>query len=405
MNPDVLRFVDKWIGSTACRCLGFFSRGGVCSEEPLAPPRGILIIKLTEMGSSVLALPALRELRATWPDAEWYVVVFRNSRAILDLLEVTARERILEIDDRSVPGLISSAWRVLRCLRRVRPEVSFDFDFFSRLTAVFAFLACRGARVGYQPFHAAGAERGKLLTHRVIYSPLRHTSEAFLALIRSATRNSAGEPFFRGSLADADLSLPRYKVPENIRASSRQLLADAGVPAAAKLVLMNTNASELLPLRRWPRDRFVELIQRLLAEDTQLHIILVGGKEDVAESNMVADAIRDARLTDLCGRTSLAGFLALCEAASVIVCNDGGPAHFAGLVDCPSVVMFGPESPDLYRPLASTTRILYHPLPCSPCVHAFNAKKSACRRAVCLEEISVEEALKATEEMLALNRP
>ena len=85
----------------------------------------------------------------------------------------------------------------------------------------------------------------------------------------------------------------------------------------------------------------------------------------------------------------------------MLLCNDGGPAHFAGLVRLPSVVLFGPETPALYRPLSPDATVLYRALPCSPCVHVFNAKKSRCPRAMCLEAIEVNEVLGAVREKLA----
>ncbi len=401
MNPDLLRSLDKYVGSTCCRLLSVFSKAGYSATVPLPAPRDLAIIKLTEMGSTVLAIPALRELRRAWPDARWHVVVFRNSRSILDLLQLTPAENIIELDDRSISRLLFSAWRAMFRLRRIRASVCFDFDFFSRLTAVFAWLTCRGARIGYQPFHAAARERGRLLTHRVVYSPTHHVSMCYLALVRTAICASPGEPFYRGSLDDADVSLPRYQPREEDTQLIRQLLRDHGVEDNSSLVLMNTNASELLPLRRWPRERFEALIRKILAHDSRIRVALVGSAADAPEAQIVHAAVADARLINLAGRTTLAGFLALCDRASAMVCNDGGPAHFAGLADLPSVVLFGPENPALYRPLTGPCRIVYRALPCSPCVHVFNAKKSACQRAICLESITVDEVMKALLELPA----
>lgn len=394
MNPDLLRSMDKYVGSPCCRLLGLFSRTGRPASTPLAAPRDLAIIKLTEMGSTVLAIPALRELRQAWPEARWHIVVFRNSRAILDILEITPAENIVVLDDRSMGRLLLSALRAIFRLRRIRPSVCFDFDFFSRLTAVFSWITCRGARVGYQSYYAAAGERGRLLTHRVIYSPTHHVSLCYLALVRTATCASPGEPFFRGSLDDADFSLPRYQPDKEDVQVVGQLLRERGVEDDVSLILMNTNASELLPLRRWPRKRFVDLIRQILAHDARACVVLVGSAADEPEAQLVHAAVADARLIDLTGRTSLSGFLALCDRANALVCNDGGPAHFAGLADLPSVVLFGPENPALYRPLTGPCRILYHALPCSPCVHVFNAKKSACQRAICLESITVDMVMK-----------
>jgi ADP-heptose:LPS heptosyltransferase len=398
MNPETLRALDRWIGSPLCRLLGLLPAKRTGSPGPLSPPGRILLLKLTEMGSTVLALPALRELRATWPDAEWSILTLRDSRAIWDLLHLAPPERIITVDERTLASITTSSVQAIWRMVQWQPDVTIDFDFFSRLTAVTAFTVCRGTRIGYQPFHAAGRERGRLLTHRVVYSPLRHTAESFLALTRTATHTSPGEPYFRGGLDDADLSLPAWRPEPVDQEKASALIRSAGIPAGAPLLLMNANASDLLPLRRWPRLYFAELACLLRKRHPALFIALVGGNSDQAESEAVMREIDDhTRLVNLTGKTSLASFLALCANARAIVCNDGGPAHFAGLVGTPSVILFGPESPDLYRPLSANAHPLYRPFPCSPCVHVFNTKKSACRRAVCLEAISVEEVVEALE--------
>ena len=345
------------------------------------------------MGSTVLALPALREVKSAWPNAKIHFLVFRGSRGIIDALELTSGGRILEVDESSAWSLFISGLKALRAAARMRPRVVLDFDFFSRLTALFSFAVGRGARVGFMPFNASGRERGALLTHRVGYSPLRHTSETFLALVRSVTKESVGEPFFRGAVNDADLSLPSHQPRAEERDKVRGLLREKGIPDDARIYLVNPNASDLLPLRRWPRERFEQVIEGILKMDTVNRVVLAGGQSDVKDCAEVAQRLRSERVADLSGRTSFGEFLALCERAEAIVCNDGGPAHFAGLVRLPAVVLFGPESPDLYRPLSPGARVLYRPLPCSPCVHAFNAKKSSCQRAICLEEISAQDVL------------
>jgi len=372
---------------------GLFASRRSIANGKVDEPRDVLVIKLTEMGSTVLALPALRELRSAWPAAKIHFLVFRGSRGILDTLGIAANGRILEVDESSAWRLVLSGFKALRAAVSMRPHVVLDFDFFSRSTALFSFAVGRGARVGFMPFHAAGRERGALLTHRVGYSPVRHTSESFLALVRSVTRDSDGEPFFRGALNDADLSLPSYQPSAEERAKVESLLREKGFPESARIYLINPNASDLLPLRKWPRARFVEVIAGILKMHSDNRVVLAGGAGDAKDCGEITAHLRDERVADLSGSTTLGEFLALCERSEAIVCNDGGPAHFAGLVGLPAVVLFGPESPELYRPLSPGARVLYRSLPCSPCVHAFNAKKSACRRAICLEEISAEEVL------------
>jgi ADP-heptose:LPS heptosyltransferase len=77
--------------------------------------------------------------------------------------------------------------------------------------------------------------------------------------------------------------------------------------------------------------------------------------------------------------------------ADVLVTNDSGPAHFAALTPIHVVVFFGPETPELYRPVTEHCTVLYSNYACSPCVSAFNQRRSVCSNNRCLQAISVDE--------------
>jgi hypothetical protein len=63
-------------------------------------------------------------------------------------------------------------------------------------------------------------------------------------------------------------------------------------------------------------------------------------------------------------------------------------------------VLFGPETPLLYRPLGPS-RAIYAGLACSPCVSAHNHRKTACTDNVCMQAIAVDEVYAAVGEILA----
>ena len=98
---------------------------------------------------------------------------------------------------------------------------------------------------------------------------------------------------------------------------------------------------------------------------------------------------------------TLHDLLGLLDIGSALVTNDSGPAHLAPLVRLPSVVFFGPETPNRYAPLGHTTTCLYAGLACSPCFSAQNHRRSVCQNNRCLQAISVAEALVAVRLALA----
>ena len=101
----------------------------------------------------------------------------------------------------------------------------------------------------------------------------------------------------------------------------------------------------------------------------------------------------NTRCIDFTGRTSFRELLALYSIARLMITCNSGPAHFAVLLDLPTIVLFGPETPRLYSPLGNKQRILYSEFACSPCVSVYNGKKSSCTDNQCLKTISVETVL------------
>lgn len=81
----------------------------------------------------------------------------------------------------------------------------------------------------------------------------------------------------------------------------------------------------------------------------------------------------------------------LLSLAHVLVTADSGPAHFASLTSIKNIVLFGPETPLLYGPLGQNTSCLFAGLACSPCLSAYNHRKTSCTDPKCMKAITVEE--------------
>lgn len=108
--------------------------------------------------------------------------------------------------------------------------------------------------------------------------------------------------------------------------------------------------------KNWPRANFIELVSRLRGSARRVRA-LFGEVEaekwsdaQVAEFQRVADeVVRPARLTELLEST---------VGASVLLANDSGPAHLAGIVGVPTVTLFGPSDPTIWRPIGPSVRII-----------------------------------------------
>lgn len=396
MNVSLLRRVDAVAGIPACFLLTIGRRAGDLWRRLRGAKRPeirrILFVKLAEQGATVLAYPAIRTAVEMVGRENVYFLVFQENRFILDVMDVVPRENVLTLPTSGAWQFGKSLVQVLARLRRIRPDAAVDFEFFARGSAVLTYLSGAKVRVGMHGYGDAAPYRGDLMTHRVRYDPHRHTSEAFAAMTEAVGRSpdDLGDgrltcevrcddfPVFEPSpaeLADVDATIRR----------------EAGGESYRPLVLLNANASDILPLRRWPAERYVELAGRLLGERPDLRIAFTGSPEERAAAERLAAEVGSERCFSMAGKTTLRQLLVLYCLADVLVTNDSGPAHFAALTPLQVVALFGPETPKLFGSRSPRTRIAWKGLPCSPCVSALNNRLSTCRDARCMREISVEE--------------
>src|SRR5207249_6769589 len=112
---------------------------------------------------------------------------------------------------------------------------------------------------------------------------------------------------------------------------------------------LNPNASDLLPLRRWPPLRYVQLARRLLEHYPELFIGFTGAPSETVPNNQLADKVGSDRVIRLAGKTTLRQVLELYYPSAILVTNDSGPAHFASMTPIRVVTLFGPETPALFE--------------------------------------------------------
>jgi ADP-heptose:LPS heptosyltransferase len=158
--------------------------------------------------------------------------------------------------------------------------------------------------------------------------------------------------------------------------------------------LLNPNASDLLPLRRWAPLRYVQLARRLLERYPELFIGFTGAPAEADPNNQLADEVVSSRVIPLAGKTTLRQVLALYTRSEILVTNDSGPADFASMTPIRVVALFGPETPALFAARSPDAAALWAGIGCSPCVNAYNKRRSVCRNNVCMQAITVDDVFK-----------
>ena len=115
-------------------------------------------------------------------------------------------------------------------------------------------------------------------------------------------------------------------------------------------------------------------------------LALTGAPDEAEAARKIAQQISPNVIT-LAGETTLRELFVLYTMADVLVTNDSGPGHFSSMTDITSIVLFGPETPQVFGPLGPHSNVVRTDLSCSPCVNAFNHRFSPCKNNVCMQQI------------------
>ena len=146
------------------------------------------------------------------------------------------------------------------------------------------------------------------------------------------------------------------------------------------------------PSKRWPKESYAALAQKLLADGFAVWIL--GGP---AETPLAQEIVGNTQARDLTGTDLRDAVLALAS-ASAAVSNNSGLLHVAAALGTPSIGIFGPTSPWHWAPLnpLAATMETTSQLDCRPC------HKPVCRLGHhrCMRDIAPGQVISAVENVV-----
>jgi len=310
----------------------------------------ILIVRLSALGDLVMASPLVHALRAARPDARITWLAQSGHGEILathpglDELIAWDRSRWSALwSQRRYATLAGEIRGFHRSLRERRFDAVIDVQGLLK-SAVLARATGAPLRIALDPREGSGI----LCTHAV------HTRRGDPAL-GSEYRDLARQLGL--DEAAFDEPLPGADAPD--RDAARAVLAEAGVTGPYAAICPFTTRSQ----KHWFDARWRELARALHAE-SKIPVVVLGGPGDRAASALLC--AHEPALVDLAGRTGVREAVAVLQGAQAVAGVDTGLTHAAIMSDVPTVALFGSTRPYLDTGRARA-RVLYHPLPCSPC--------------------------------------
>jgi lipopolysaccharide heptosyltransferase II len=320
----------------------------------------ILVIRPGGLGDAALLYPLLNILRGYFKNSEIDILAENRNSGIL--VGCPYIDEIFLYD--------SEPLCVLYKTLKKRYDIVIDSEQWHRLSAVVAYLTRAPIRVGF-----ATNNKSALFTHAVPYRHDQYEALSFLNLCSTIT----GDDYEFNNVSPfipVDQKLIS-KFSLQIKELRSRCVAIAGIFSGATI-----------RERRWETGKFVKLTEGLINEG--FGIVIIGGKEDVTESNKLEKiANRDVAI-NYAAKTSLIETAAIISQLDLFVSSDTGLMHIAYGVGTPTVSLFGAGIQEKWAPIGNNNIALNKHLPCSPCTR-FGYTPKCPYDVRCLRDISVEE--------------
>lgn len=402
MTVDTMRKIDQWVGVPICFVLSPFSwlidlfRSARTTKPDISRT---LFIELSEMGSAIIADPAMRKLKQQG-NAELFFVIFKKNYKSLEILKTIPEENVFKMNADNLFALTKDIFRFMAWCRKKRITTTIDLELFSRFSALISLFSGAKSRIGYTNLHDEGLYRGNLVNKTVRYNPHVHIALNFVSLVNKAL-GLFDNAYATIPVHPEELQLAKAEVAESsintVKNKIQQLYPEW---SNESVVLLNVNASDLLPQRRWPQENFAAVGKNLLSRFQNIIIIMTGAPAEKEYVQKVTDMIGHKRCVNSSGFFSFDELVPLYSVSKMMLTNDSGPAHFASVTPLKVFVLFGPETPNLYLPIGGNAEPFYLGLPCSPCVSASNHRKTSCVTRPCITGIEAAVVTERIERFL-----
>ncbi len=305
------------------------------------------MVKLATIGDVLNITAALRALRQRYPDAHIDVLTTAAGRTALmrsafhDEVIVFDKTRFDRVGGSLSPGAVLAGLRFARQLRGARYDtlVLLHHLITAWGTLKYAALALfSGAPI------RAGLDNGRgwFLTHRALDWGFGRVNERRYWLDVVALLGATG-----------DDDRPHFTPTEDDRAAGRALVAPVLCREGQPLVVIHPTTGAYAPSRQWPAERFAAVADRL-AEEFGAAVVLVGGPDEVEQTELVARLAR-APVLNLAGRTTFATLGGLLLATDLVVANDSSIGLLAAALDRSVVTIIGPSNDRAWAPYGAQT--------------------------------------------------
>ncbi len=305
------------------------------------PPKRILVIRQhNQMGDMLLAVPAYRAIKETFPESELGVVSARINRdVLLNNPYVDHVHLFAGLNPLQVVALIRQMRRYRYDLVIVLHTVSFSFT-----SAVLGLLSGARYRAGStsRPFNNP-------MSSAFYHVELPLPDERELRGMNEAEHNLY--PLRALGIATDDISPLLVPSEDNERWAEGYLGEHA--LEGAPIIAVHPGAGKVGNM--WPPEKFADVVNRL-AEERRINLCVIEGPRDSDPVDAFCRVARTA-CAKLQGRP-IGDVAAVLKRADLVICNDTGVMHVACAAGATTLGIFGPTDPARWAPRCSNLHVV-----------------------------------------------
>ena len=333
----------------------------------------ILIINVNWLGDVLFSTPIFKALKKKYPNS--YIACMIPARC-KEILEGNPNlDEIILFDERAEQKSIFAKLRFISQLKKKGFDTAFLLHR-SFTKGLIVYLSGIPERVGYFT-----KKRNFLLTKSIIPPDKDkvHRLEYYLNLIESQGINVE------------DKSCEIF-ISETDKDYIKNLLIGNGISNNDFVVAINPGGN--WSLKRWPKEHFGELADKLVS-DLDAKIIITGAKKDIRLAEEISNLMK-AKPIIFCGRTTLKQLAALFKKVNLVISADSAPMHIANVVGAKLLALFGPTSPGITGPYnKENCIILKSEVDCKiPCYIL------DCKNNICMKNIKPQTVLDKIKEFI-----
>ena len=338
--------------------------------------KNVLIIMMGGIGNMIFLTPALKALRKTLPSSSFCFLLgpYGAEKAVegSDLLDLK-----IIVEPKKFTGL-SGNMRLIRRLRQENLNLSITSTGTNPLKSGFL---CALAGIEYR---VGENIRGKGIFYnlKVPFDHNRHEVESNIHLVQRLGVDAEDRRLF-------------VQRSEKDKESAQKFFAQHSLEGKVVVGLHPGSGVHQAGFKRWPRERFAQLADKLIT-DIGASVIIFGGAEEMELAEEIKDGMRSAPLI-MTGQSTLAETAALIEKCTLFISNDSGLLHVACAMDTPSIGIFGPTNPRRTGPYPDLSAVFRKDLACSPC---YEGKPVHCGHFECLNLITVDDMIEEVKKRL-----